>query len=532
MSLLALYWGWRVAFPAFSLSACTRLGARVITLGMAAGLAFFVSTPYAFLDRYYQHSLQAAWTVVSGQEFASASFLTWINTLVGQLGLPLCITAALATLALAVRAVTAGVPRGVVLALVLALSNILWYAALGRLWIMPGYLMVAYGLIGLVAGDFLKQCAGLLANRRPRLVWVARAAAVGLALVLVYTHWFPVTCIHFGNLTWNRATQFAAASWAEQNLPPGARVMWDDLAYFDPDRFPKQIMVGGVIKMNYLMYHQPDYLVLCATLYNSDWYRGLRQEQDCSLTDSYPFSVRLYQELLGRSDVARPEESAALPGVELVQVIRPMEPPSTRTAQPPHETSGWGRFAEYCRGEWLHNQGKCQYVYRMSRVVLGLEPFCGGAPMCVYRIHPQGGPSGRPGCISGGDEAGHEAVHAFFTYTAKGWRSAQRGADVAGRAYLGFDFGGGNARAVQKVFVKWLDPKHTPTAVKVQWSDDGRHWSDAAQFKPARVPVDDHSLDDFPLPDCGAHRYWRVLADAAVPGDKPIAIRELKLMEK
>jgi hypothetical protein len=182
--------------------------------------------------------------------------------------------------------------------------------------------------------------------------------------------------------------------------------------------------------------------------------------------------------------------------------------------------------------EWHHNQQKLNQVCRMARAALDLDQIRVGSELAIYKIHPQGGPNGRPGAISGGDEVGHEAVHAYFTYTRKGWKSQQRGAATAGQAYLGFDYGGGQGQAVAGIFIEWSGPQYTPPALKAQWSDDGRHWSDVGPLKPRGVLVADYWTDEFQLPDAGAHRYWRVLADAATPEGNPMAIKQLRFVEK
>ena len=50
-------------------------------MGVAALLAYFVSTPYAFLDKYYFYSMSVTWKLVSKGRVGEVNFLTWLTAL-------------------------------------------------------------------------------------------------------------------------------------------------------------------------------------------------------------------------------------------------------------------------------------------------------------------------------------------------------------------------------------------------------------------------------------------------------------------
>lgn len=530
MALLATYWGCRL-YCKIDLGLLGALSLRLTLLGFTALLAYFLSTPYAFLDGYYRSSLQSAWVVVSGQEFSHASIWTWLDVILGQQGWLFCVFAGLATILLLARMVGGRAPKALLLALTLAVSNVLWYAGLGGLWVVTGYLLVAFGLQGILVGDLIARASDWFERHSLPNRWVTGLVASLLALSLLDARWFALTCDVMDRAYWQQQTPLAVDEWARTHLAADARVLWDDVAYIDPSRCPKQHMVGGVIKYNYVMFHQPDYLILSSSLHDSDWYRELRKSQNCSLTDSYPFSMRLYQDLLGRQSGQQRLGPTGIVGIELAAVIEPSPLHGNSSSSGDNSAADWGALAPV-RSWWLEQHRKWDHVMCMIGVAQSGEPVWRGSKLFIYRVHPEGGASGRPCCLSGGDEPGYEAVHAFYTYSLKGWKSQQRGTAAKGQACLGFDFGGGQQQSIARMFVRWSDPGHMPLAVQAQYSDDGQQWTTASRFTPSRIATSDFWIDEFVLPECGSHRYWRILADGEVPGHRPVWIRELKLIEK
>src|SRR5205823_2731224 len=64
---------------------------RLGCMGVAALVAFFVSTPYAFLDRYYFAALSGLWKLLTTSPLGKVTFLTWIRDLRMHLGDIACV---------------------------------------------------------------------------------------------------------------------------------------------------------------------------------------------------------------------------------------------------------------------------------------------------------------------------------------------------------------------------------------------------------------------------------------------------------
>jgi hypothetical protein len=115
-------------------------------------------------------------------------------------------------------------------------------------------------------------------------------------------------------------TVIALNQWAmDGGIEEKSRVLYDDLAYFDPRVFPNVRMNGGVLTWPIVGVWSPNYLILSSSLYEAEWYQKLIKIDHRSRTDSHPFSMRLYQDLLPAEAPGR----TSVPGVRLVKVIEP-----------------------------------------------------------------------------------------------------------------------------------------------------------------------------------------------------------------
>ena len=81
--------------------------------------------------------------------------------------------------------------------------------------------------------------------------------------------------------------------------------------------------------------------------------------------------------------------------------------------------------------------------------------------------------------ISSGDLPPYAAEFALEGNT-NAWNSAQAGAAVAGAAYIGVDFLA--ARRVGGLRIRWVLPYATPRRIAVQFSDDSKEWTTAAEM--------------------------------------------------
>jgi hypothetical protein len=107
------------------------------------------------------------------------------------------------------------------------------------------------------------------------------------------------------------------------------------------------------------------------------------------------------------------------------------------------------------------------------------------------------------------------------------WISNESGAGVNGVSYFGYDFGAGVTKQIRRVVLYGNgggDPAWTVTSVKIQYSDNGSLWSDAATSAVVT------GYNTIIISDSGTHRYWRVLANSATGGNR-WAVYECEMME-
>jgi hypothetical protein len=317
MALLALWLGARTHSVA-------QLARRVGLLAAAALAAFFVSTPYAFVDTYYARAMRLAYGAVSRNAVDPThpvTVLSWGRALVEYLG-PVAVVLVLAAAARAVWVNRRGiVDPALVLAFVLAASQFLWYGISGRLWHVLGYLILSFGVVGVLAFETLLLGAKRLGSALPeRLAPAATVAVVAVVAVFAADRWYTPADWTVEQHLNGRSTVRAANDWAvAHGVPRSSRIVFDDLAYFDRSRFPDAELHGGVLTWRDVERERPDYVVLSSSLFGADWMQSLIATQRLDRQDADAFNVRLYQDLLA-TDTPGPTD---VPGVELAGVLRP-----------------------------------------------------------------------------------------------------------------------------------------------------------------------------------------------------------------
>jgi len=292
---------------------------RAMLLVGAALCGWVITAPYTFLDRYYFDTLISAWAIVTTAPFGEVTLFSWFRALLEHLGQLAIVLAAIALARAAWMARTPHRDPELILAAVIALSQILWYGGAGKIWIVIGYLLVGIGLSAL----FVLETIGLVVRRLVRATSIPkpiRIAALLLIGVLILVPRASMAVDHLlGLQLWRQSTMIALNRWAsEGGIPQGSKIVFDDLAYFDPKRFPNARMHGGVLTWPAVKTYDPDYIVLSGSLYNAPWYVQLRRTQKLDHQDSNPFSMRLYQDLLVRDD-----PGPVMTGVDLIKVISP-----------------------------------------------------------------------------------------------------------------------------------------------------------------------------------------------------------------
>ena len=315
MSVVALFWAMRRKaykdWKAFAIDALRRF----VLLGLAAVIAFFLTTPYAFLDSYYVTvwRMFSKMIIVPGT-LQEISFFSWTDGLIAHHGRLLGATSLISILILAFRSFWAPPNAALVLAATLGASNILWYAAAGKLWVELGYMLVGFALSAVLIGEALCD-QGRDRTDRP-LLTIPLLIVQLVALVATFnSRWALAASVAAYNLSWRNATSMNVGKWASANLPHGSRIMQVH-AYFNPQDFPAQQLLG-LITYPDLLEFRPDYFVLSSAVYDTAWYQGLRKTQNFGREVSTG-SVRLYQDLLERR--ADPQEMGptGIPGISLV----------------------------------------------------------------------------------------------------------------------------------------------------------------------------------------------------------------------
>jgi hypothetical protein len=353
-----------------------------------------------------------------------------------------------------------------------------------------------------------------------RIVWLSLLVALGavvIALRLPIAAGFS-SALHLSE----RSTVRQINRWAvERGIPPDAIILFDDLAYFDPKRFPKAQMHGGVMTWPAVEKVDPDYIVLSSSLFDADWMRNLIATKNLQGNASPGIDVRLYQDLLS-ADKPGPTK---IPGIDLVDIIKAQE------------SKSWlSQLATHCNLQsWCNN-----LFYDLAPTMVGLAQvelaltsrnsesgrLQTGPELRIYRIDKKG----RPAAFASETADRYKPANAFDgTQTA--WACRFFG-EAARQCHIGYDFGEGGERRVRSVRIQWVYGASTPRAVRVEYSDDKSSWVTAAvvPVNPYPGSTANFRVDMFALPDSGKHRYWRVVVDDVAAGTG-FAVAELTFLD-
>jgi hypothetical protein len=156
---------------------------------------------------------------------------------------------------------------------------------------------------------------------------LATATILGIAVVLGTPRVLQSATSTLLSASFQNSTYAALNDWAMQNgVPHDARILYDDLAYFDPKLFPNAVMFGSALNWEAVDAKAPDYIVISSSIYGAPHYRPLMEKQKLGREDrtdpvTGAKSVRLYQDLLAYERFG----PTKLAGVEYVADIKAKE---------------------------------------------------------------------------------------------------------------------------------------------------------------------------------------------------------------
>jgi hypothetical protein len=287
MTFLALFWGARV--DRLGLAAWYRILGRFALLGGASLVGYFISTPYAFLDPYLFRSVVSEWSVVRSTPYGVVTIWSWVIGIWADIG---SVAAAFAASAVVLQVFLLAIgkyQKPLVLAVLLSLSQLAWYGLLGKLWVVPGYLLVAYGLMAVLSFNLLFSIVrgvgnvGFGSKGKSRAVSIIAWGSSYLVLgALTTSNLLERAALATTRRSYELSTQLALNRWAVGVLPHDARILFDDLAYFDPKVFSNARMNANLLTWWRVMQHEPQYIVLTSSLYDATWIADLIRTQRLS----------------------------------------------------------------------------------------------------------------------------------------------------------------------------------------------------------------------------------------------------------
>jgi hypothetical protein len=521
-----------------------QLVARGVVAGAAALLCFLISTPYAVLTPEYASQVKQILAIVGSSSITPVDWLTWLDDLWKDVGPFILLLAAAGALLVILQALRGKARWPLILALVLGITQFVWYAGNGHLWVILFYLLCLFAAIGLFAGSFIEAIRQAL-QRIPAGRMLGAGVAAVILIVIGSRWWQPASFALAGRLT-DDLTVVEIGRWAAAgNIPPDARILWDDVAVFDPAKFPNARRYGGLLTYNELYAKQPDYVVLSAAEYGAPYFAELIRTQHYTMQKEGPVSVRLYQDLLPTD---RPGWTR-VPGIEFVRDFVPdaegtrdcVSTSQSRTTYRPWLGSDGPDIAAGlasamvgggAAGAWL---AQWVSVQLQSVNLFGRLVDAAGGRLCVrigptlklYHIH-------RPGSEDGFEQPfasttnGVTSPAAAFDGDAKSYWVPLRSAAMD--SFIGFDFGRAAEKRVARVEIDWQSVTLTAPIVEVQYADYGRDWISAGLFTTA-IAVDAAPSTRFNLPpDIGEHRLWRVVM-RALPPSGSVGVGEVRFLE-
>jgi len=527
-ALLAVYFGVMLSRGMPVGTAVLAYAKRVLALGVVSILVWLASTPYV-LGSYYLGTIISTWSAVTSSDLASGSAVQWLAGISENLG-PVLTGLACGSLVWVFANVLRGkAPKALVLMAVLAVSQILYFTLLSKVWVVVYYLILGFSLLTILYAAMIKDT----------LDWLFRGAGLRrVALLVLVGPVFAVLLLQRGassvelvgkEYLRENSTVAQLNSWAESyGLSRDANVVWDDIAYLDPNIHPNGKMHGGLMRWFDLRFYDPDYVVLSSSIYESAWWARQIQEQTYERDSQEQLSVRLYQDFLGTNTDGAP----AYQWIEEVGVVGPTAPPAPYDAATSAVFNvlsdvpvvGPGLAAEYAKFQTV-----AQRIVRIARNIAGTRRDITGPTLRVFRIAPAKEACGRESAFASSTlNTAYRPVYAFDGMPGRAWTSKERGATVTGE-FVGIDFGCKTELAGASVAVEWGLPADVPTRLTIEVSDDGETWIAMGEYDPQITKSGDiGQISVFDLSQTVRSRFWRVKAIGDSP-DGGFFIRDIRI---
>lgn len=519
---LAVAWG--LTETSVSKRTVVEFANRYWVLGIVSILAWFASTPYAVLGNYFQ-MMSSTWSLVNAKDLGAGGVSNWLSAFYQHFGATLSIVLAGGFFWGIFRAATGKLTKPQSLALCLAASQFLWFATTSNVWVILGYCMLAYSILAIFAVDALVHFVRFLSTSNfPRPARLATTGAIAIVLTWHMTdRVFASTSYILGQHLRTNSTVVELDRWARKaGIPREARIIWDDIAYLDPEKFPNATMHGGLLTWNAIRYIEPDYVILSSSIYHSAWYAKLISEQNRTREDNYVYNVRLYQDFLGRrgpvgdSGNAQEDIKPALPWIHLIHTVRPTPTPQFK---PPTWLSGFLQIplaSDFLYKEvrkkliWLHNLGT-----QWSNII-GDRFDLQGVELSVFQFSPANAQCGREHAESLGPHAAANKPIFAFDGLPSYWLGKNTGTEAVGTGTM-MDYGCDTKVGGKFLRVEWATPETRPESFRVEVSDNARIWRTVGEFK-----YDDSDgkplSDTYVLARQEKGRFWRLVATSVDPG--------------
>lgn len=516
---------------------------RIGLLGGAALVAYVITTPYAFLDPFYFTSTFTLAGIHTGNALQqNVTLASWAQTMLDYVGpIGTCLVGLVVIRGL--LSAFGRLDRTLVLAIILAASQFFWFALTGKLWHVVGYLLVAFGIMALFSFETVMVLWRYLLDNATRYLPAALAGpkvARSRLATLVPMVGILGGLLHAGALQpidyalqlhlGRRDNVYALNRWANGGgIPSGSRVLFDDLAYLDPDKVPHVRMRGGILTWPFVDDFEPQYLILSGSLYASPNLTALLNGPKLERTDTNSYSMRLYQDLLATTKPG----STEVPGVELVNILATakqsddlqaiIEEATAGSTARQRIAAGIARTALAVKpyaGYWSQTIGRAaQAISPRSEAVVGPE-------LRVFRFVQDWRRLTPAAPVANGTRVEYAPRYAI-DQTGAAWLCALSGPDATACS-VGADFGAQQAVNIERLRVQWITPRASPTSVAFEFSDDGSTWFPAARFdvQPYAKDAPNFRVDEFLLPSKGSHRFWR-LSEPSVPPNNGFGVAEL-----